>query len=119
LDIEEFCPYCTQPLKKKDLLNSYIKTYPKKITRNSIFQEKWDIMSDYISKSLYKLEDTDGLENKLEIYNTLMKYMYENRYYIRNKKFINMVLYKTYNIYEDNPETFIWYFKFRNYFGNN
>ena len=36
-----------------------------------------------------------------------MKYMYQNRYYIRDKKFINMVLHKTYHIYEDNPETFI------------
>ena len=119
LNIEEFCPYCTKSLKKNDLLNSYIKTFPKRITRNSIFKEKWTIMAEYISKSLCKLEDTDGLENKLKIYNTLMKYMYENRYYIRDKKFINMILHKTYHIYEDNPETFIWYFKFRNYFENN
>lgn len=119
LNIKETCPYCIKLIKKKDLLTSYIETFPERITRNSIFKEKWDIMKNYIGNLLFKLEDTKSINDKLKIYNQLMKYMYENRYYIRNKQFINKIIYKTYDIYKNNPETFIWYFKFRNYFRSN
>ena len=132
--INPICPYCRSEIDNEKIVDININNISKRLLRSDVYELKASMLYEKITVFLEKINFLPELEDRIKTYEELNKFLYKNKYYLRNRsytnllteesktipkfsdKFVKTMLSKGAELSRDYPELYCWYFKFREYF---